>query len=205
MAVRARVSVGLDLAGSPRRTTGFCRLSVGLAAELAPLYDDEEIVSRTIAARPAIVSVDAPLSLPRGRRTIDDRAGPHLRACDRELLRRRIRFFPITLGPMRMLTTRGLRLKARFESAGLRVVESYPGGAQDVLGIARKQAGVERLRRALVRAGLSGDLRHRGLSHDELDAATSAWVGRMILDGQAEALGDPEEGLLYLPTARGAQ
>jgi predicted nuclease with RNAse H fold len=196
---RRGVSVGLDLAGSPKRTTGYCALGSDLIAHLAPLQSDEEIVERTLAAHPAIVSVDAPLSLPRGRATIEDRSGPHLRECDRELLRRRIRFFPITLGPMRMLTTRGLALKRRLEAEGLEVIESYPGAAQDLLGIPRKQAGVERLRRGLVRWGLEGDVRHRGMTHDELDAATAAIVGRMYLAGKAEALGDPAEGLLYVP------
>jgi predicted nuclease with RNAse H fold len=194
--------VGLDLAGSARRTTGFCRLDGRFAVTLAPLHTDAEIEERIFASRPAIVSVDAPLSLPLGRADIEDRTGPHLRGCDRALLARRIRFFPITLGPMRMLTARGLRLRSRLESEGLRVIESYPGGAQDVLGFPRKQEGVERLRRALRRWGLTGDIARRGLSHDELDAATSAVVGRMVLDGAAEALGDPAEGLLYLPRRR---
>ena len=194
--------VGLDLAGSPNRTTGFCALGNDLIARLAPLHSDEEILAHTLEARPSVVSVDAPLSLPRGRKTIEDRSGPHLRECDRELLRRHIRFFPVTLGPMRMLTTRGLALKRQLESEGLTVIESYPGAAQDILGIPRKKAGLERLRRGLVRWGLEGDVRHRGRTHDELDAATSAIVGRMFLAGDAEALGDPTEGLMYVPRAR---
>lgn len=193
------VAVGLDLAGSPRRRTGFCALGPELVAEVAVLYGDEEIVARTLAARPGVVSIDAPLSIPAGRRDIHDRTGPHLRACDRALLARRIRFFPVTLGPMRMLTERGLALRGRFEAAGLTVIESYPGGAQDVLGIPRKHAGLAPLRRGLVARGIAGALARRDLTHDELDAVTSALVGRMFLDGDAEALGDPSEGLLYLP------
>ena len=197
----AAVVVGLDLAGSPARRTGFCVLDRNLVARVAVLHADEEILARTLEARPAVVSIDAPLSIPAGRRDIHDRSGPHLRACDRALLARTIRFFPVTRGPMRMLTERGLRLTQRLESAGLPAIESYPGGAQDVLGIPRKHAGLEALRRGLIDWGITGDLRRRNLTHDELDAVTSALVGRMFLEGDAEALGDPAEGLLYLPRA----
>ena len=149
--------------------------------------------------QPALLIIDAPLSLPRGRENIEDRSGPHLRACDRELLRRKIRFFPLTLGPMRMLTERGMRLAAEFRSAGFEVVEGYPGAAQDLLGIPRKGAGLAALRRGLRQLGLRGDLVRSALTHDELDAATIAWVGRRYLAGGALVIGDPHEGLMVLP------
>lgn len=199
---RGRVAVGLDLAGVPRRTTGFCRLASDLEVALAPLHTDAEILSRVRAARPAVVSIDAPLSIPLGRATLDDRSGPHVRACDRELLRRRIRFLPVTLGPMRLLTARGLALQARLVAEGFRVIESYPGGAQDVLGIPRKGAGLEPLRLGLKGLGVTGAIDRADVTHDELDAVTSALVGRWVLEGRAEALGDPAEGLLYLPRTR---
>jgi predicted nuclease with RNAse H fold len=192
--------VGLDLAGSPHRSTGFCFLGRGPDARITTLHSDEEILAATRAARPDVVSIDAPLSIPLGRRTIEDRSGPHLRAADRELLRLGIRFFPITLGPMRMLTTRGLRLRAQFEAEGLHPIESYPGAAQDLLGIPRKQAGTAPLRRGLLRLGIRGDLRRAGLSHDELDGVTCAVVGRAFLAGDFFAIGRPDEGLMILPS-----
>jgi uncharacterized protein len=195
----ARV-VGLDLAGSPRRTTGFCFLGRGPNVRTAALHTDQEILEATRAANPEVVSIDAPLSLPHGRRTIDDRSGPHLRSADRELLRLGIRFFPITLGPMRMLTARGLALRRQLEAEGLRTIESYPGAAQDLLGIPRKQGGSERLRRGLLRTGLRGDLERTDLTHDELDGVTCALVGRAYLRGDFFAIGRPDEGLLILPS-----
>lgn len=165
------------------------------------LGSDREILSAVAAVEPALVVIDAPLSLPRGRATIEDRSGPHLRACDRELLRRRIRFFPLTLGPMRMLTARGMRLGSEFSDRGIPVVEGYPGGSQDLLGLPRKQAGIRRLQRRLREAGLGGDLLRRPLTHDELDAVTIAWVGRMFLHGDAVLIGDADEGQMLLPRA----
>ncbi len=150
-------------------------------------------------ARPGLVVIDAPLSLPRGRKTIEDRSGPHLRECDRELLRRKVPFFPLTLGPMRMLTVRGMRIARALSKRGFPVVEGYPGGAQDILGLPRKKAGVELLQRGLRKEGLRGDMDHRPLTHDELDAVTIAWVGWNFRRGDGVLIGDPTEGLMLLP------
>ncbi len=196
------VALGIDLAGSPRRSTGACALSGTGDAVSWVLGPDGEIDALAAGLRPDVVLVDAPLSLPRGRRTIGDRSGPHFRECDRELRRLGIRFFPLTLGPMRMLTARGMRLARRLRAMGLRVEEGYPGGAQDLLGIARKQHGVARLQRSLRRLGIRGDLARRSLTHDELDAVTLAWVGLELLRGMAVAVGDPREGTIVLPADR---
>jgi uncharacterized protein len=199
---RPAAVVGLDLAGSPSRNTGGCVLIGPGDVRATVLHSDAEIRAFVRAGRPALVIIDAPLSLPRGRRSIGDRSGPHLRECDRELLRRRIRFFPLTLGPMRMLTERGMRIAAELRAAGYAVVEGYPGAAQDLLGIPRKSAGELRLTRGLVRLGLGGDLRRRPLTHDELDAVTIAWVGRQHLAGRSLVIGDPTEGVMVLPRPR---
>jgi uncharacterized protein len=198
----ARRVVGLDLAGSPRRRTGFCALGPGPELSVCALGPDDEVVDATLAAAPAVVAIDAPLFLPLGRRTIEDRSGPHLRAADRELLRLGLRFFPITLGPMRMLTERGMRIRDRLARAGVPSIECYPGAAQDLWGIPRKQAGTAALRRGLLRLGLPGGLLRRDLSHDELDGVTCALVGRAFLRGDFVAIGRPDEGVMILPSRR---
>jgi len=190
------VVAGIDLAGSPRRPTGACLLR-GLRATTALLFDDEAILDFVRTGRPDLVTVDAPLHLPPGRRSIDDRNGEHFRACDLELRRRGIPFFPITLGPMRSLTVRGIALRRRWEDEGVRVLEMYPGGAQDVWGLPRARRDLDGLRRGLVRLGLRG-LSGR-LSDHELDAAAGALVGRLFLQGRAEVLGDFSTGAILLP------
>ncbi|MBN2129113.1 MAG: DUF429 domain-containing protein [Sedimentisphaerales bacterium] len=189
---KGTVVVGVDLAGSPRRPTGICVLR-GITARTRVVYLDEDILATVEEAKPGLVPIDAPLSLPEGRTTIHDRRGENLRECDRELQRRKIRFFPITLGPMRMLTERGLALKAEIEAMGYRVVECYPGAAQDVWAIPRQHRDREGLLRGL------GDLGVRGLTAeitgDELDAVTAALVGRWFLSGKGEMLGG-DEGIL---------
>lgn len=116
---------GLDLAGVPRRPSGWCALK-RLEAETALLYSDDEILNSVRKEKPDLVAIDAPLTLPPGRKSISERSEFHLRPCDEELRRRKIPFFPITLGPMRLLTERGIGLRRLLEKEGFCVVEVYP-------------------------------------------------------------------------------
>ncbi len=190
---------GVDLAGSEKQKTGLCLLTGRLYCRTEVLHTDGEIVERVRAARPKVVSIDAPLFLPRGRTSIEERGPPHFRACDRELQKMKIRFFPISLGPMRLLTARGMKLRAALEGIGLTAVESFPGAIQDILGLPRKQRGLEALRESLIAYGIRGDVAKADITDHELDAITSALVGKMYVDGSYTAIGDPEEGLMILP------
>lgn len=189
--------VGIDLAGSPKRKTGFCVLDERMQTKTSVLATDKEIICETKKENPDIISIDAPLSLPAGRcclrKTCSCRKFGHLRKCDRELLNRRIRFFPITLGPMRKLTMRGIKLKKIFEKKNFRVIESFPGSIQDILGMPRKQNGLGKLRRALIKFGFKGDVGKKDLTDDELDAITSALVGKLFLENNYTAIGSGEE------------
>ncbi len=191
------IVVGIDLAGSPKRNTGICTLRGTTITSYATLFEDAAVVDYVRNAKPDIIAVDAPLNLPPGRKTLDDRNGEHFRPCDRELLKRGIRFFPITLGPMRALTTRGIRLKKRFRRLGFNVIEIYPGAAQDVWGISRKQFGLGRLRRGLESLGYRG--LQPSMNGDELDAVSGAIVGKLYLLGKAEVLGNFRQGAIVVP------
>lgn len=192
--------LGLDLAGSPRRPTGVCRLANGLARTTL-LHADDEILGYVLEERPVLVAIDAPLKLPPGRASIHDRNDSHYRVCDMELRRRKIPFFPITLGPMRGLTERGMILAREIERQGVRVIEIYPGGAQDVWGIPRAARDIETLRRGLRTLGVKG-LRKAASDH-ELDAATGALVGNLFLRGEAEVYGNFTEGAIVMPKDAG--
>ena len=191
------VVLGIDLAGSPRRPTGVCLLR-GWRAHTHIAFSDEDILNTVQQVRPDLVPIDAPLSLPKGRRTIHDRSGEHFRDCDRELQRRGIRFFPITLGPMRMLTERGLALKAKIRAMGYRAIECYPGAAQDVWGIPRQHQNRKKLLAGLKKLGARGLT--QAATSDELDAATAALVGRWALLGQGEMLGGADG--IVIPSGR---
>lgn len=190
--------VGIDLAGSPKRNTGVCILRGRTITKWATVFSDNEILTFVQNAEPDLIAIDAPLNLPPGRKTMDDRNGEHFRPCDRELLKRGIRFFPITLGPMRALTLRGISLKRRFRRKGFDIVEIYPGAAQDIWGISRKQYGLTRLRKGMEQLGILG--LDRRMNGDELDAVSGAIVGRMFLKGKAEVIGDFKHGAIVLPS-----
>ena len=185
--------VGLDLAGVENRPTGFCKLT-DMKVETCLVYTDKEILDKTVSSNPKIVAVDIPLCLPPGRKSIEERTNIHLRESDSELLKMGIKLFPITLGPMRKLTERGIRLKNVLEAQKLTVIEAYPGGAQDVLGIPRKQQGLEKLLAGLKKLGIKG--LSSQMSDHELDAVTCAYVGKLFLEGKAVTYGAADQGIV---------
>ena len=185
--------VGLDLAGVESRPTGLCIL-IDMQAETFLVYADGEILTKIREINPRVVAIDAPLSLPPGRNSLEERTGVHLRESDRELLRRGIKFFPVTLGPMRKLTERGISLKKILKAQNFVVIEAYPGGAQDVFGIPRKQKGLNNLKAGLENLGIKR--LHSEMSDHELDAVTCAYVGKLFLEGQAVTYGDPNDGIV---------
>lgn len=198
--------VGIDLTGSEARPSGWCTLR-GAIAETDMVATDDEIVARVVSASPALVSIDSPLSIPTGRtRTEDDDPGRAefgiMRRCERELKRRGINVYPCLLPSMQALTRRGIRLAARLRRIGVPVIESYPGAAQDIVGIPRKGAGEAFLKEGLAGFGVSGAYLARQVRHDELDAITSALVGSFFLSGKYEALGTPAEDALIIPDVK---
>ena len=187
------LAVGLDLAGVEHRPTGLCLLR-GNSTETCNMYSDADILKKIEEAKPDIIAIDAPLTLPYGRDSIEQKTNVHLRECDRELLRRRIKFFPVTLGPMRKLTARGISLRTTLEKKGFKVIEVYPGGAQDILRIPRKQRGLDKLKAGLENQGIKG-LKNK-MSDHELDAVTCALVGKLYLQGKTITYGNREQAII---------
>ena len=148
-----------------------------------------------------MVAIDAPLGLPIGRHCLGEhcRGREHFRACDLALRRMGIRFFPITLGPMRALTQRGMNLRNKLKNHHVDAVETYPGGAQDIWGISRKQYGLKRLQTSLKELGCSGDIVTRQLTGDELDAVTCALIAKAYSERNYLAIGNPSEVMMILP------
>ncbi|WP_256752331.1 ribonuclease H-like domain-containing protein [Mesorhizobium sp. Mes31] len=201
-AANARI-VGIDLTGSESRGSGWCLLD-GTHASTETIFSDDAILARTIDAKPDLVSVDSPLCLPAGRLTVEDtdpgrdRFGI-MRQCERELKRRGVNVYPCLLPSMQKLTARGIRLANVLRQQGIPVIESYPGAAQDIMRIPRKGAGVEWLKLGLSEFGIEGDYTDIDVSHDELDAITSALVGTFHMAGLSEPLGTEEEPPLIIP------
>lgn len=188
--------LGIDLAGSEKQKTGVCLLNEGLIVKTWVFYPNEEILKlvKSLDKKVRIIAIDAPLSLPSGRETIDDRNGPHFRQCDRDLRKLGIPFFPITLGPMRLLTKRGMELKEKLEKDFV-VIETYPGGSADLLGLPRSK-NIQGLTYGLRRMGVRGI--RKEISRDEADAILSALASKAFAEKRAKIIGDRKEGQIVL-------
>ena len=188
--------LGIDLAASEKRKTGICLLNEKLETKCFVVFKDKEILKLAEKERPDLIAIDAPLSLPKGRKSLEKTEKIHFRECDRQLWNYGIKFFPITLGPMRKLTQRGIKLRKILEKK-FKVIEVYPGATQDILKIPRKQKGLEKLKKGLLKLGIK--IEKKELSGDELDAITAAFTGWLYLKGKCKAIGQKSEGQIILP------
>lgn len=195
--------IGIDLTGSESRPSGWALLENN-AAITKRILSDEELINETIKHNPTIISIDSPLSLPYGRTSVYD-SDPNrdkygiTRECERIMAKRGVKSYPCLIPSMQKLTERGILLANKFRNLGFTVIESYPGAAQDILGIPRKRKSMEYLIKGLKNFGISGDYEKPEISHDEIDAITSALVGYFFLAGQYEALGNEDEDYLIIP------
>lgn len=194
--------VGIDLSGSEKKASGWALLK-GAHAETRLIKTDKEIIKITIQAKPKIISIDSPLSIPEGRCCTRDncecRKFGIIRECERMLFRRGVHVFPCLLPSMQSLTRRGMLLAKKFSRRGFKVIESYPGAAQDILGIIRKKVNIDELKQGLKDFGIKGDYLIGKNNHDKLDAITSALVGYFYLSKSYEAIGNKKEGYLIIP------
>jgi predicted nuclease with RNAse H fold len=195
--------VGLDLTGSEARASGFCVLN-GTHAVTRVLNTDADIIDNVVDANPDLVSIDSPLCLPVGRTVVTDddparNSAGIMRVSERILKKRGINVYPCLLPSMQRLTARGIRLAAELRSRGLKVIECYPGAAQDIMGIPRKGAGEEWLKLGLTEFGITGAFTTQRLTHDELDAITCSLVGSFHIAGLTEALGGDGEEPMIVP------
>jgi hypothetical protein len=189
--------IGIDLAGSELRNTGFCIMDTNLTIkDCFVIKKDDEIFFNIDKFKPDLIAIDAPLTLP-----IE---GKNFRVCDEEIRKIGIKIFPPLLGPMKRLTKRGIRIRKGLERKGYKVIEVYPGAAQDILGIPRKKKGLGKLREGLRKLGIRN--LPKFASSDELDAVTCALVGALFLKGRCEEVGiemnNDYEGKIVIPTSK---
>ncbi len=197
------LALGIDLRSAPRYPTGLAVLGLDRRLRLLEtVRTDEEIEDVVERYAPAIVAIDSPLALPEGRCCADSacECARHgiMREVDRICAAMGYRPYPTLIPSMVGLTLRGIALGERLCARGLAVVEVYPGMAQDILGIPRKRDR-DGLRRGLRRAGIHGIPRKRRPSHDELDAATAAFVGVLHIEGRTQVLNPAEVSPLVAP------
>jgi len=196
--------IGIDLTGNESKPSGWAVLS-GSHAITRPICSDDELIQASKEFNPKVVSIDSPLSYPEGRDCTDPSCECNkygiTRYCERLLSSFGIGVYPCLIPSMEKLTKRGIALAEKFREIGIEVIESYPGVAQDILSIRRKQKGLEHLKNSYKNFGITGDyLTAPKISHDELDAISSALVGLFYLNDQYVALGNDKENFLIVPS-----
>ena len=212
--------LGIDPTTSESKPSG-CAVLDGSAAliHVGRVSTDAEIISLSERWSPEVVAIDSPLFLPRGLCCLDEGCSHSCcnvwagekRVAERELYRQGIRLYWTTRKTfIKAMIYRSMELRRTLEAQGISVIEVYPYASKVRLfecSIPKKttKAGRQWLQERL--EGLVPGLREHGrlLSHDELDAIVAAYTAYLHGQGQAEAVGDPREGVIYVPRGRAVQ
>ncbi len=181
---------GIDLSGKHENPTGICFLDND-NLNFSTLFENEDILSYIDKINPALVVIDAPLSLPKGRCCLSrncscSKNGGHFRAAEVEM-RKYGRTLPLTFRGMRMLTERGIQI-AKILRNRYTVLESHPRTIQKILGF----------------SNLYEDMKNyfelpKNINEHELDAALLVMAGIFYVQKEFMEFGDSEEGTIILP------
>jgi predicted nuclease with RNAse H fold len=220
--------VGIDLAAG-RGTTEVVALRCSSTRE-PPRYlqhlrqrtvTDADIAAAVASANPAVIAIDAPLSLPagvmaalRGAAATSGAGGsPYTRAAEREGVWSTLGVRPLPVSFLGGLTFRAIMLVPRIRSAspGAAIIEVFPTATLAALGLRLPRGRESRPRKTSVAArrsaqrGIAGyiggveDPERELASADELDALAAALTAARYLEGAFVAVGDASEGQIVLP------
>jgi len=111
---------GLDLAGSPKRCSGYVSIDIDYrkTLDMLCLYSDNEIVKQIDIDRPVVLAIDAPII-----------EKPIVRDVDRKAISQGYRVLPPTLRGMAILTQRAWNLYNIVRNLGIEVIETHPKSA----------------------------------------------------------------------------
>jgi len=210
--------LGIDPTCGPQRPSAFAVLGdQGRLHDLGLVGEDDDILALASRWRPRYLAIDAPLSLPEGMCCLEGScpcapASPDgIKAAEHALLKEGIGLFRTTKRSIiKAMVYRAIGLRRALEEQGYAVMEVYPYASKVRLfgrPIPKKttKAGRHWLRRRL-ESLVPGLREHEGrLGHDELDAIVAAYTAYLRDQGQAEAVGDPQEGVIYVPKTVAAQ
>ena len=203
---------GIDLTFSPEKASAYALLGADLRIHsLKSLSTDSEIIAAIERDRPTLVAIDAPLSLPKGLCCLNEdclcqpASSGKGRLCERDLARQGIPcYFTTKKSIINEMVYRAIDLKQEFRARGLEVIEVYPYASKVRFwgkSIPKKTSaqGLEYLKVHLT--GIFPDLaQHRAkLDHDRCDAVIAACTAYLYSQGKTEPIGDPDEGLIYIP------
>jgi len=203
---------GIDLTSTETKSSAC----LGLDGKLQLVYlgflaRDSDIIDITNFYSPEIIAIDAPLSLPMGLCCLEENCPcqPKFhrknRQCDQKLRQQGIPCYPTTKETfIKPLIYRGIGLKNKLCQMGFKVIEVYPYASKARLfgknmprkttaqGIAFLKARLEKLL-----PGLKPYLSM--FDHNLCDAAIAAYTAFLHCQNMADAVGNEEEGLIFIP------
>ncbi len=196
--VKKSIFLGLDLAGSPKRPTGWAAIDENKRMFIDPgeVFSDEQIKSKIEDLSPQWIGIDAPLSLPQGKEECYSS-----RFCDRQLRELGIPCLPPAL--LGSLTFRGVRLAQELKKKNYSFIEVYPRATQEILGIKPKGKKPTLKWREGIQKRLSFWIlgippQELLFSAHTLDALLCAYTAYCRGKGKFQEIGD-EEGIIVIP------
>ncbi len=178
------------------------------------LTGNRDIIALLNFYPPQVIAIDAPLSLPLGLCCLEESCPcePKLptknRQCDQELRQQGIPCYPTTKKTfIKDLIYRGIELKTsigRELKQASQVIEVYPFASKVRLfgaTMPRKttKQGMSFLRDKLATILPALEPYLDMFDHDLCDAAVAAYTALLYHQNRAQALGDSEEGLIFIP------
>lgn len=204
--------IGIDLTSSPKRPSACVGLDEKLRLVFYELLSsDGDILGAIESHRPGIVAIDAPLGLPKGLCCLEESCSCQAqltgkgRICERELSRRGIPcYYTTKKSIIKNMVYRAIGLKREIAARGCQVIEVYPYATKVRLfgkPIPRKSTpeGISFLRERLAQLMPQLTPYLPQLDHDLCDALIAAYTAYLYAHGEAEAVGDVEEGAICLP------
>jgi predicted nuclease with RNAse H fold len=208
--------IGIDLTSSPKRPTAC----VGLDETLRLIFDDflssdADILEAIASHRPRIVAVDAPLGLPKGLCCLEESCSCRAlltgkgRICERELSCHGIPcYYTTKKSIIKNMVYRAINLKREIDARGCEVIEVYPYATKVALfgrsiPSKSKPAGVAFLRQRLAQLIPQLTAYLPRFNHDLCDALIAAYTAYLYARGEAEVIGDWEEGAICVPAFKG--
>jgi predicted nuclease with RNAse H fold len=207
--------LGIDLTSTEAKSSACVGLdSKSQLVYLGFLTKNRDILALVNFYSPQIIAIDAPLSLPTGLCCLEESCPcqPKFprknRQCDQELRQQGIPCYPTSKKTfIKELIYRGIELKTSIgrevKQAG-QVIEVYPFASKVCLfgkTVPRKttKQGMNFLRDKLgdILPGLKPYLDM--FDHDLCDAAVAAYTALLYHQNRVEALGNSEEGLIFIP------
>ncbi len=176
------------------------------------LKADEDILAKANLLSPPVTALDAPLSLPLGLCCLEESCDCQPtsswkgRWCEQELARRAVPcYFTTKKSLIKRMVYRGMALKGKVARQDCEVIEVYPYASKVRLFgkpvLSKNTAfGLDWLRKKLGFLLTNVNPCLEKWSHDMCDAAIAAYTGFLYAQGKTEALGDVQEGLIYIPT-----